>query len=389
MADIDTLNMLQASLAMGLKQIKNQIEDEDYAPILMLGKAGIGKTESVANLAKEMGIGFTELRLTIYQESDLIGLPKIEDGVTKHYPSTVLPPQDDKGQGILFFDEVTSAPRNMRTAVLQLMDSSRKLGEYVLPPKWMIVCAGNGPDDGGDFEGLEPAFLNRGVAFRVEPNLDDWKAWAVQSGVHPTVVAYLSWRPEDLHVMDIDKPSDLIASPRSWNKLSKQLKMYEKNSKGGIIENDDEVVFCSSICVGAKVGPQFAAFYRYNRHTINTSDILEGKADPKAIVNVDDQIVYITAQNVIHLLVKSVKENKADTESTVNDKCLNQICNTLRWVVNAYAAGMKMDVAVEIISGLAKGVKGIETIIMSEALAEKCPEFDDFIMANRKAINLF
>ena len=148
---IETLNMRSASLERVLRQIKDQLEDEDYTPVSIIGKSGIGKTEGISGLARELGIGFKEVRLSHYQESDLIGLPYIENGVTKHAPTDLLPPSDDEGQGILLLDEVTSSQKNMRSAVYQLMDSSRKLGQYKMPKRWLIVACGNGPQDGGDF----------------------------------------------------------------------------------------------------------------------------------------------------------------------------------------------------------------------------------------------
>ena len=125
--DFETLNMRSADLERILRQIRNQLEDEDYTPVSIIGKSGIGKTESIASLAKELNIGFKELRLSHYQESDLIGLPYVENGVTKHAPADLFPPSDDPNQGILLLDEVTSSQKSMRSAVYQLMDSSRKL----------------------------------------------------------------------------------------------------------------------------------------------------------------------------------------------------------------------------------------------------------------------
>ena len=56
----ENMNMREIKLATFLNFIREQIEDEDYTPVMGIGKSGIGKTEGVAELCKEMGIGFCE-----------------------------------------------------------------------------------------------------------------------------------------------------------------------------------------------------------------------------------------------------------------------------------------------------------------------------------------
>ena len=380
---IETLNMRSASLERVLRQIKDQLEDEDYTPVSIIGKSGIGKTEGISGLARELGIGFKEVRLSHYQESDLIGLPYIENGVTKHAPTDLLPPSDDEGQGILLLDEVTSSQKNMRSAVYQLMDSSRKLGQYIMPKRWLIVACGNGPQDGGDFRGIEAAFMSRGFCWRVEPNLATWKNWALKAGVHPTVIAFLTFMPEKLHCMDVDAPYDMIACPRNWTKLSTQLKNMEKRTPNGIITDDEDLEFSSAGCVGANVGPTFSAFYRYNKEVISPQDILDGKVKPERMVNVTDEVLYITAQNIVHLMADEIREHEADTESGVDDACLKKVCNLVNWVISLNKVGVRLDVSVTIITDLASaiGVK-FSSILLTDEFDEACPEFGEFCLDN-------
>lgn len=380
---IETLNMRSASLERVLRQIKQQLEDGDYTPVSIIGKSGIGKTESIAGLAKELNIGFKELRLSHYQESDLVGLPYIEDGVTKHAPTDLLPPMNDKGQGILLLDEVTSSQKSMRSAVYQLMDSSRKLGQYKLPEKWLIVACGNGPNDGGDFRGIEAAFMSRGFCWRVEPNLAVWKSWALKAGVHPTVVAYLTFMPEKLHCMNPDATYDMIACPRNWTKLSTQLTNMEKRVRGGIILDDEDLEFSSAGCVGASEGPSFAAFYRYNKEVIDPQDIIDGKVKPSQMTGLTDEVLYITAQNIVHLMAEEIKQHQADTNSGVDEPTLKKVANLMNWCISLPKAGARLDVALTIITDLISAIgSAISSIISSDEFDEYCPEFIDFCVDN-------
>ena len=66
----------------------------------------------------------------------------------------------------------------MRAAAYQLLDGQRALGNYKLPEKWICVGLGNGPDDGGVFNGAEAALFTRCYGFRVAPNLESFKEYA-------------------------------------------------------------------------------------------------------------------------------------------------------------------------------------------------------------------
>lgn len=375
--EAENLNMVTATLEKVMGQIKMQLECEDYTPVSIIGKSGIGKTESIASLAAELGIGFKEIRLSHYQESDLIGLPYVENGITKHAPTDLLPPSSDQNQGILLLDEVTSSQKSMRSAVYQLMDSRRRLGQYILPERWLIVACGNGPSDGGDFRGIEAAFMSRGFCWRVEPDFNVWKTWALRAGVHPSVVAYLSFMPSDLHRMNLDNPYDMIACPRSWVKLSTQLKNMEKRSSSGIIADDDDLSFSAGGCVGSDVGPSFSAFYRYNKQTISAVDILDGKAEPEQLVDVSEEVLYITAQNIVALLSKEIKQHTDRTaEAGVDNQCLDKVAFLVDWLVRAYRAGVRFDIVCGIITDMSKSLGYAFTqIILCDEFDEKCPSF--------------
>ena len=378
---IQTLNMKTVPLEWACKQIKMQLKVGNYTPVILLGKSGIGKTESIMGLAKELGIGFIELRLGNYQESDLIGLPDIRDNKTVHIIADIFPDSNDEGQGILFLDEVTSSSKGMRTACYQLMDKSRSLGQYKLPKNWMIVACGNGPDDGGDFRGMEAALLSRGMCWRIEPNLESWKKWAVKAGVHPTVVAFLSFRPNMLHCMNIDNPHDMIACPRNWVALSTQLTNMEQMYPNGVITDDMDLEYSASGCVGENVGPAFAAFYRYNKDVISPQDIIDGKVKPEALRGVSDEVLYITAQNVVHLARNVIQDGKVGAGYSV--ECVKKIANLMNWCIALPKARVRVDVAISIIDDLVKAVgDDLTAIVLTDEFDEKCPDFIGFCKTN-------
>lgn len=376
---IETLNMKTVSLSRVIKQIKFQLVNEDYTPVVVIGKSGVGKTESMADLAKELNIGFVELRLSHYQESDLIGLPYItSDNRTSHAMTELFPDSNDKGQGILLLDEITSSQKSMRSAVYQLTDSSRKLGQYKLPERWLVVCCGNGPEDGGDFRGIEPALMSRGRCMRVEEDLESWKDWAIKKGIHPIVVAFLSFMPDNLHVMDLDRPNDMIACPRNWVKLSKQLTNMEK-MQGGIITDDDDLEFAACCCVGERCGPNFVSFYKYNKSVINAEDIMNGTVSSSQASNIDTEVMYIVVQNLIALIKKELQNGK--TGDYFVDKAVKRVANVCNWLIDV-GRNVKLDFSIMALQDLVNHVPEFKSLVLSDEFDTACPELLAFASEN-------
>lgn len=391
---INTNNMVSVSLPWVINQIKRQIEDGDINPVGILGKSGIGKTESIRALAKELGIGFKELRLSHYQESDLIGLPYVssEDGMTRYASSSILPDSKDPNPGILLLDEVTSANKSMRSAVYQIMDGSRRLGEWTMPEKWMVVACGNGEDDGGDYRGIEAAFMSRGMCFRVEENIDAWKEWALRSGVHPTVIAYLTFQPTKLHVMNPEVSDAMIACPRNWVKLSTQLKNMEKRAPGGILTDYDDLFYSAGGCIGKNEAPGFCAFYQYNKSLISVEEILEGKVTDDKMRDVSDEVILLTSQNLIETIRKELPNAYDPTENMmVTPKFLKKFANAMNW---AMGKNMNNDTGVMIVQDLLHATKSVEVkgktvtnilqfIILSSEFDDLCPSMLAFLRKNQ------
>ena len=398
-SEIETLNMRTAALRQITAQIRHQLEDGDYTPITLLGKSGIGKTESIQDLAEDLGIGFVELRLSHYQESDLIGLPYIDAcGKTRHAVSDLLPDEADEGQGILLLDEVTSAPKSMRSAVYQLLDAGRRLGEYKLPDKWLVVACGNGPDDGGDFRGIEPAFLSRGFCWRVEENLRDWKEWAVRHRINPSVIAFLSFRPEMLHVMDLERPFDMIACPRNWAKLGTLLTNMEARTPDGVVEDMNDLEFAADGCVGCKCGPSFSAFYQYRKLLIDPKDIMSGKVDPESMNDVSEEVLYLTAQALVREMsdllalpgtddespaeLPSLEDDPLADDFELSPETMEKTAHLLNWIMDV-GEKVRLDAAVSILQDLTMSAgTSLRPLILSDEFDEMCPRFAKFAEDN-------
>lgn len=355
------------------KIVKMQIEENNKRPIFGLGKGGIGKTESIYNLAKELGIGFIDVRLLLYSEVDLKGIPypNSTNTYTIWLQNNILPQENRDGKvGILLLDEITSATKSVRTAAYQLLNE-RKLGEYSLPDGWIIVCLGNGENEGGDFEGMEGNFANRCSIFNVVANLEAWKAWAYKNNVNYLITAYLSWKPQDLHTFNPDSETDILfASPRSWKAVSDILNVHPYNK-------NDEINNLRIIAnLGSVVGNNFIAFCKYKESAIEPMEIIEGRV--QGYNGNSLEILFMAIQGVIKLIQN---ETDADMKNggVLQDRTMNHWINSIKWFLSLNTLEHQVMALKDLVQS---NIQVSPQLLLNPVFRERCPEFIEFISKN-------
>lgn len=182
---------------------------------MIWGPPGIGKSSIVAQTAARHGLGFIDVRLSQLAPTDLRGLPVPEGGVARWYPPEFLP---RSGRGILFLDELNMAPPAIQGMAQQLI-LDRKVGSYAVPDEWYIWAAGNRKEDRAAVFDMPSPLANRFVHLEVEPDFDNFKAYAIERGIHEQILAFLSFRSGLLHRLDPHQPA--WPSPRSWEMASR------------------------------------------------------------------------------------------------------------------------------------------------------------------------
>ena len=186
-------------------------------PVFLWGPPGIGKSSIVAQIAKEKKIAYIDLRLSLLDPTDLRGIPffNADSGEAVWAPASFLPDGSEK-EGILFLDELNTAAPMVQASAYQLI-LDRKIGEYQLPDGWAIVAAGNRESDRGVVFRMAAPLANRFVHLEMEASVDDWKKWAVGAGIDPSIIAFISYRPDALFTFGQGKDdSRSFATPRTW-----------------------------------------------------------------------------------------------------------------------------------------------------------------------------
>lgn len=272
----DTLTIRPSELRVALLhlcKVKNR-KGGFGRPAFLWGPPGIGKSDIMAQVAKEAGFDrFVDIRLSQMEPTDLRGIP---------FPAT-----DDAGNSIMrwsppsflnlnreestlyFLDEMNSAPQSIQAAAYQII-LDRKVGEFELGPNDMVFAAGNRDTDRGSTFKMPTPLMNRFVHLELRTDFDDWQEWAIANRIHKTVVGYLTWQKHELFDFSPSSASRGFPTPRSWEFVSQ------------LVDEDPdlpEMVILAEIAgaVGEGVAIKFMEYRKLNEKLPNPSDILSGK----------------------------------------------------------------------------------------------------------------
>lgn len=262
------------------------------------GEPGVGKSDSVKQFAKDNSMQLEDIRLTQMDAPDLRGLQWVDEtnGVTKSYRPEFFPVENIPG--VIFLDELTAAEPRMQATSYQLV-LDRRIGPHILPDKWMVIGAGNSPEDGAISYKMGSALSDRFVHINVEANPVDWMTWAIEHNIHPTVLSFIRVKPDYLtSVQGQAKSNQLIApSPRSWARVSEVMLKVEDKA-------------CNSILINGLVGDAAAVEFKHTVEEIadlpSMSDILSHKDAKTAIKGIPMKIACL--YGLAYSLASYVKE---------------------------------------------------------------------------------
>lgn len=252
-------------------------ESGHHTPVMLWGPPGVGKSQMIAQVAAGHGVTVVDIRLSQMEPSDLRGIPFRVDELVEWAVPSMLPDVERHGQfGILFLDEITSAPPSVSAAAYQLI-LDRRLGNYQVPEGWAIFAAGNRQGDRGVTYTMPAPLANRFSHYEVDVNLDDWVAWAYTHEINEKIIAFLRFRPDLL--FDFDPAHNPVAfpSPRSWE--------FAHNALEKFGDKPQLLLGTLQACVGPAAGIELKAFIDNLDNMPNLDAIVSGEevAAPKEI----------------------------------------------------------------------------------------------------------
>jgi hypothetical protein len=249
----------------------SQFQRKKTHALFIWGAPGIGKTEILHEVAKKLDLFVQEWHLATIEPTDFRGVPKVEN-IYKHLGDTdpknertvsklpaIFPTSDGNGNGgIMFFDELNRAPAMVLSASLSLALSG-KHGEYRLPPRWIVIAAGNRPEDIADRSKLtdDPILWNRFAHVNFSPKVTDWVKWAITNPeMNPDLIAFLQFNKQFYHRYEVESKRQNWPSPRTWGMASE----VEYDLRGRNWENTLPIQTVKEIYMDA-VGRDAALYY--------------------------------------------------------------------------------------------------------------------------------
>ncbi|MEA3512595.1 MAG: MoxR family ATPase [Campylobacterota bacterium] len=260
-------------IAIDLKEALIPLIDSQI-PTFIWGSPGVGKSSLVAQIAQEKEMKFIDLRLSLLDPTDLRGIPffdydkDLDEKKAVWAKPEFLPDSSSLDYGVLFLDEINSAPPTIQAAAYQLI-LDRKIGEYILPKNYAIIAAGNYESDRGVTYRMPTPLANRFVHLDFDLDFESWKLWAFENSIDRRVLSYLSYKPDDLFMFDPKSKEKSFATPRSW-------KFVDDILKSNIPTQHLENVISGAI--GKNSAIEFLNYCKVIDELPDISKILEGKS---------------------------------------------------------------------------------------------------------------
>lgn len=356
-------------------------------PILCIGLPGIGKTcgvmsviNEVNKMVEEQGISFGFKKILLGQTvvGSLSGVPVVNttSGDIKRAQAPELPTIEKDGEyGVLFLDEITTADEAQIQPALGLADDSRNIGEYSLPEHWIVVGAGNGPDC-TNFVRLDDMTLTRFSPFDIQYDYKrDWRPWAHEHNIDPMIIAYLNFKPENCVMVestDMDDAGKMFPCPRTWERLSIELKM--RKAVGKPVKPSELGNFAGRI-IGKRVGREFAAFASFSDDLpFEPSKIIEGtERDPEPV---KEEVFHILLESCISIMKETMKQTN-DGNGNYPADTYQKMANMLNWFLGFES--LALELVINAVAEIRSNIDDFSSIIFDNDFIQFTNKFNEFI----------
>ncbi|MEM4460659.1 MAG: hypothetical protein QXY70_00800 [Nanopusillaceae archaeon] len=248
MSGIKNINEIYVNHKVAKKILVNAFEKR-YS-VFIEGMAGIGKSYIVKEVSKELAKKynkefielnknnlkeikeniekywvFVDLRLSIYDATDIKGIPfRSEYGLEWVLPEELNILCDNRVYGTLFLDELNQAMPSVLNASFQII-LDRRINGAKLSDNILVVGAGNRLDEQAYIYRIPKPLVNRFCYIKLRPpTVEEWVDFAVKNGVDERVIGFVL---SENRVYDYSEGQENFMTPRSLIMLSNAIKGIE------------------------------------------------------------------------------------------------------------------------------------------------------------------
>lgn len=245
-------------------------------PVLIWGPPGVGKTATINAVGEKLSLPVETIIASIREPSDFAGLPVVRDEGVVMEPPAWAKRLARAGRGILFIDEISTAPPAVQAALLRLV-LDRVAGDLPLPDGVSVVAAANPPEQAAGGWDLSASLANRfchlvwnsDVQAWVDGMVSGWPAPDVpilsdgwEAGIPASqmmVAAFIRHRPNLLLQVpqEESRAGKAWPSPRTWT-MAARLSAAAQSADAG----DDVEMFLVAGCVGEGPALEFLSWRR-------------------------------------------------------------------------------------------------------------------------------
>lgn len=305
---------------------------------LIIGESGIGKTALAKKLANKNNFKLVVIDGNLLKEGEIGGLPTIESyksidsngnfqekKATIYAVHTKLKEIDEEilngNKVLLFIDEINRCEHTVQQELMNLI-LNREINGYKLHNDVKILAAMNPSNKyGEDFDyqvvDMDAAQENRFVWLNMENDYIDWISWAIEFGIETEVIEFISTFPEYLQKINEE---DVRATPRSYERISKTLKLYKEKK-----EIIPRAVFLNVIKgnVGRVIAEEFTSFIESNHEALISFEkvFCRNYIDEEVIEIIKKEThtrLYLTAINILKILESNIFSFEKESSFYIN-----------------------------------------------------------------------
>ena len=305
---------------------------------LIIGESGIGKTALAKKLSNKNNFKLVVIDGNLLKEGEIGGLPTIESyksidsngnfqekKATIYVVHTKLKEIDEEilngNKVLLFIDEINRCEHTVQQELMNLI-LNREINGYKLHNDVKILAAMNPSNKyGEDFDyqvvDMDAAQENRFVWLKMENDYIDWISWAIEFGIETEVIEFISTFPEYLQKINEE---DVRATPRSYERISKTLKLYKEKK-----EIIPRAVFLNVIKgnVGRVIAEEFISFIESNHEALISFEkvFCRNYIDEEVIEIIKKEThtrLYLTAINILKILESNIFSFEKESSFYIN-----------------------------------------------------------------------